>query len=180
MVLECQICGYTILSEKHRESCNTVEMWQSSQQDINPKFKPMMTYGLNGCTAAFMIVKDNNQFIKSMMIHDPEKHKVMNYLKTKLLENKKFQTIVVVRSPGEYQEVNSRYEMVPIDLEYWDKFLGTYSNCEYTIEGYSLSKSCGVNYDAALHLKLINNYPHYTDTWGRWISIEAISTPELN
>ena len=180
MVLECQICGDTILSEKHRESCNTVEMWQSRQQDFNPIFKPMMTYGLNGCTASFMIVKDNNQFIKSMMIHDPEKHKVMNYLKIKLLENKKFQTFVVVRSPGKYQEVNSRYEMVPIDLEYWDKFLGTYSKCEYIIEGYSLHKSYGVNYDAALHLKLINNYPHYTDTWGRWISIEAICIPELN
>ena len=79
-------------------------MWQHREQIINPgeKFKPMMTaFGLGGCTAALIAIKENKNFIKVMLIHDPNKEKVAKYVIQKLNLHKRSKIFIICYYSGQ-------------------------------------------------------------------------------
>ena len=110
-----------------------------------------------------------------MLIHNPFKETVVKYITNKLnqFSDSQYQSFIVIRVPGEYQEVNSKFNMVAKNIEYWNEKLKKFDNIKYSIEGYSMMNSLNSgNFDKKLHCKLVEKKMQYTDTLGRWVNIE--------
>lgn len=177
----CSICSRGILSEIHKDECDTISMWQNREQIIKlgKAFKPMMTFGLNGCTAALIAIKENENFIRVMLIHDPTKEKVAIYLmqKLNLYRDSKYSSYIIIRGPGDYQLNNEKWSMIAQDIYYWKDKFKEYDNIRFCIEGYNVSNTIRSNSsDTKLHCKLVGNELQYTNTYGKWTNIELCNT----
>ena len=177
----CSICSRGILSKIHKDRCDTIIMWQDREQIIEPgkAFKPMMTFGLGGCTAALIAIKENKNFIRVMLIHDPSKEKVAKYVIQKLnrYRDQKYSSYIIIRGPGEYKKIGTKWYMTSKDNDYWKDKLNIYDNITFCIEGYNLNVSVtNDDADTKLHCKLVENELQYTNTKGKWINIELCNT----
>ena len=173
-VQSCLICHQPITSSLHSDTCLTVSMWESNQQHVDEKFKPMMTFGLRGCTAGLVAIKEDDLFINVFLIHHPSKdivkQKLENYLRTYI--DTKYSSFVIIRCPGEWNKNDSqKYNIIPKDIIYWETFLGN-NDCIFCIEPYSESECGFESYNKTLHCKMVNDELHYTNTSGEWKSIE--------
>lgn len=175
----CSICSRGILSEVHKNGCDTILMWEDKEQIIEPgkAFKPMMTFGLGGCTAALIAIKEKENFIRVMLIHDPSKEKVAIYViqKLNLYRDRKYSSYIIIRGPGKYQKIEKKFYMISKDNDYWKGKLNIYDNIRFCIEGYNLTRMYN-SLDTTLHCKLIGNELQYTNTIGKWINIELCNT----
>ena len=70
-------CCHYINSYYHHRQCMTVNMYETKIQTLDENFKNMMTYGLNGCTAGFVVYKEEEN-IKIWMCHHPDKMRFKN------------------------------------------------------------------------------------------------------
>ncbi len=183
----CSICSRGILSEIHKDRCDTISMWQDREQIIEPgkAFKPMMTFGLYDCTAALIAIKENENFIRVMLIHDPSKEKVTKYViqKLKPYRDQKYSSYIIIRGPGKYQQIGENWYMTSKDNDYWEDKLNIYDNITFCIEGYNLhhdeshhGESLVADAATKLHCKLVGNELQYTNTIGKWINIELCNT----
>lgn len=76
-MLYCFHCGHNITSTEHADRCTTVdiqEFIEKSESNISDlEHKPLMTHGLNNCTAVIIVVYKNNKPIKIVFGHDPDR-----------------------------------------------------------------------------------------------------------
>jgi hypothetical protein len=135
-----------------------------------------MTYGLNGSTTALIAIKENENFIRVMLIHNPNKETVAKYINGKLnkYKDQKYSSYVIIRGPGEWQ-LKEKYYTISKDNDYWKNKLGIYNNIRFCIEGYNLNMS-EPSLDNKIHCKLVENELQYTTTVGKWTNIELCNT----
>jgi hypothetical protein len=160
--IECNTCGSTIMSNYHKENCNTVSMYQILEEPLNDNFKPMMTYGLGGCHAFIMINKNTKQLI---FIHHPffETIKIifnMNY-------NVSDKFVIILKTPGIYvKEEDDKYWKMKSENEFKQKQFLERSNVEVNIVPYNLSQLSGDIFNSTLYCNYKNKQFEYTDSQG--------------
>ena len=175
----CLNCSYPITSEIHFEKCITVSMWEFKTQEVNEEFKPMMTYGLGGCTAGLVAIKDD-VFLNILLVHDPSenivKQKIQAYLGK--YNDTEYESFVIIRTPEEnIKNDEGKYITVPKNNTYWETFLTNSDiiriKCTYCIEPYSFNSHDGFsNYHKTLHCKIEGDELQYSTIYGSWKNIE--------
>jgi hypothetical protein len=71
-------------------------MYQVNQRLMSDNFKPMMTFGLCGCTALLMVffTKDTNTVFKVVLGHDPSKESILSWFTRYYTEDYNIVTII--------------------------------------------------------------------------------------
>ena len=166
----CKNCGYSIISQTHQESCITVPMWGKETQMVSGKFKPMMTYGLSGCTAIIIVRWTNEQMIDITMAHNPSAHVIKQIFQQKHNFQQKFQ--VVIKTPEKFYETepgSKKWKTESEDQSFWESTVGSYENVDMTLDLYSKMSMSGDGYNSTLYVKKVNGKLVYTDSYGRYI-----------
>ena len=176
----CLNCSYPITSEIHSEKCITVRMWGFKTQEVNEEFKPMMTYGLGGCTAGLVAIKDD-VFLNILLVHDPSEDIVKQRIQAYLgkYNDTEYESFVIIRTPEEnIKNDEGKYIIVPKNNTYWETFLTNSDiiriKCTYCIEPYSLTSRYGgfSSYHTTLHCKIEGDELQYSTIYGSWKNIE--------
>lgn len=173
--IQCLNCYYPITHCKHLQTCITVGMWQFKIQQISlDKFKPMMTYGLNGCTAVLgaQFNKNNGVFSSILLVHDPSKDIVRNKIQSYLYmyNEAEYVSFIIIRTPIEYDD---KYIEITENESYWEGFL-KFKKTLYSIEPYDRTLSLYNNYNNTLHCNMKGGKLQYSTTDGLWQNIEDI------
>jgi hypothetical protein len=159
--LICYNCRSQITSVHHRSHCNTVFMFGLKKSNyLEPDFKPMMTYGLGGCSVLVMINQSTNQIFFG---HHPELSQVISWFNN--IYNESNQFIVIVKSPGEWVKINEQWTMVS-QFEQKIKNIFAKPNVNLILEPYNLSQSIDDNYESSLYLFKKSDNMVYTDNNG--------------
>jgi hypothetical protein len=154
-ILMCQACYRLITSPEHGDRCSTSMMWEVKESIISPKFKPMMTYGLGGCTVLLMVffTKDTNIVYKVVLGHHPIKEDILSWFTEYYTED--YNIVTIIKTPGDHQKDGEKWNMVAINQEYWISNI-TKDNCKLILEPYSLNqqtddKTC---FNSSLYFKM--------------------------
>ena len=166
-ILICQSCYNSVISQIHANKCNTSMMYEIKEFYISPEFKPMMTFGLGGCTALLMVFfsKDTNQVKKVVLGHHPIKENILKWFQEYYTPD--YNIVIIIKIPGEYKKENEKWTLVPKNKEYWELYIQK-DNCKLILESYNLMMS--TDFNNSLYFK-INNGPKYSDIYGRYIDI---------
>ena len=152
-VLICMLCNNSILDKKHREHCVTVNMYQKIEIKLSEFTKPMMTFGLAGCTA--IIIKTTDSII---MAHHPEQQQIFRWI-TDANINSNIEKLYI-KIPHEYEKTH--------EGKWTAKSTTMFDDIEVNkiIESYTV----GSNniYDSTLYCKMIDNNINYTNYIGTW------------
>jgi hypothetical protein len=165
--MKCLNCKNYINSFYHSRQCMTVNMYETKIQTLDENFKNMMTYGLNGCTAGFVIYKEDDK-IKIWMCHHPDKMRFKIELFKILSENKDNIIRVMVRSQGEYikKEEDEYFREHVIDNNTYVELLDFFQ-CAYSVEPYIFDH----DESQSFYIKYENNNLYYTDCYGEYEKI---------
>lgn len=166
-ILECQSCYHSVISQTHAHKCNTCSMYEIKEFYISPEFKPMMTFGLGGCTALLMVffTKDTNIIYKVVLGHHPIKENILTWFNKYYTQD--YNIVIIIKTPGEYKKENEKWILVPKNKEYWELYIQK-DNCKLILESYNLAMS--TDFNNSLYFK-INNGPKYSDIYGKYIDI---------
>jgi len=172
-VMICDSCYNSITSEKHHSSCVNIQMWQIKEQNIEPTipFKTMMTFGLGGCTAIIIALFDKitNKPIKVIFGHHPDKEDVFNWFTSNY--SSEYNIVTVIKSPGDYVKVDSKWIMEATDKLYWEEKI-IKSTSKLIIEPYSLDMMVNEsNFRSSLYCKYIDGILKYSNEYGVFKSI---------
>ena len=154
----CNICHYNIISTKHKNTCITVNMFEYKSQNYLTDFKPMMTYGLCGCTT-FIAISDN-------LVHFYH-HPTETFVKRKLQKicNNNNILKIIIKLPISYIMRNNKFvEFISIEL-----FKNIHDNIIFI--PYSTSANLCDIYSSNSSLNLRKNKKdvfEYTDNYGIW------------
>ena len=165
--MKCDNCQHYINSYYHYQQCMTVNMYETKIQTLDENFKNMMTYGLNGCTAGFVVYKEDD-LIKIWMCHHPDKMRFKIEM-FKILSTHVNNIIrVMIRSQGEYvkNECDQYFKEKAIDNDMYIELLDFFQ-CAYSIEPYIL----GQEKSQSFYIKYENNNLYYTDCYGKYEKI---------
>ena len=169
-VLECETCHHPITSQTHAQKCHTTSMYEICEFYISPEFKPMMTFGLGGCTALLMVffTKDTNIVYKVVLGHHPIKENILTWFNKYYTQD--YNIVIILKTPSNYEKENGKWILVPENKEYWELNIQK-DNCKLIIESYNLN-CCREDkiYNSTLYFKM-NNGPKYSDIYGRYIDI---------
>lgn len=159
----CLNCNNLINTREHNTQCMTVMMYENKEQVIDNNFKNMMTFGLNGCYACFVVYKVNNDY-KVWMFHHPDKKLFCLYLIRKLRQNKDNVIFVLIRNQGEYikNEGDEYFHEEGKDNNELIELLELF-NFSYLIEPYFQSSE----YSQSIYVKYSNNKLSYLDNHGK-------------
>ena len=165
--MKCMNCCHYINSYYHHQQCMTVNMYETKIQTLDENFKNMMTYGLNGCTAGFVVYKEEEN-IKIWMCHHPDKMRFkieMFKILSKHLDNI---IRVMVRSEGEYvkNEGDKYFKEQAIDNDMYVELLDFFK-CPYSLEPYI----SGYEKSQSFYIKYKDNNLYYTDCYGNYEKI---------
>jgi hypothetical protein len=171
-VLECQLCHRSILSKEHAERCNTVSMWQTKEFIIDETFKPIMTYGLGGCTAFMMVFYDKitNKPYKVVFSRDPSIEEILKVF-TRYYSTE-YNIAIVIKSPSHYEYVDKKYIKIADDEYFWLSNIKQ-DNCKLFFEPYSTMIN---DYDdryqseSSIYLRMCSDL-QYSDAYGLYHSI---------
>lgn len=167
-MLICQNCFTFINSKKHQNNCSTVNMYQLVKKDF-PLKKPMMTYGLCGCSSLILIDKYYNRVIFG---HHPFKNEVLKWIFENYYSSFENEYTLILKIPGRYcKDINGKYVIKGDDEEYWKGNLGNLKNLKMVIEPYNLNTLTGDKYNSNLYFKMINENLFYTNNYGLWIKV---------
>ena len=162
----CYKCANPITSQYHRSSCNTVFMFGFKKTNYsNPDFKPMMTYGLGGCTALVMINRTTNEIFFG---HHPDFDQTIVWFNDNYNQSNQFD--VIVKSPGEWVKTNDQWKMVSKSQQ---QIISTFTkpNINLILEPYSLNQSHDNDFESTLYVFKQSNNIVYTDNYGREITL---------
>ncbi len=169
--LTCQACFYLVTSPEHRDRCSTSSMYEVKESIISPEFKPMMTFGLNGCTALLMVyfTKDTNIVYKVVLGHHPIKENILSWFTKYYKDN--YNIVTIIKTPEDYQKEAEKWVTVAKNNEYWVSNI-TKDNCKLILEPYSLSQMASdkTKFNSSLYFKMRPG-PKYSDNYGRYIDI---------
>lgn len=160
--MKCLNCKNYINSFYHSRQCMTINMYDTKIQTLDLNFKNMMTYGLDGCTAGFVVYNQDDS-VKIWMCHHPDKIRFRIELFKLLSQNKDNIIRVMIRSEGEYikKEENEYFREQVIDYNTYVELLDFFQ-CTYSIEPYTNSNE----YSQSFYIKYENNNLYYTDCNG--------------
>ena len=172
-MLYCFHCGHKITSTEHADCCTTVDMCEfieKSETTIDElEHKPMMTHGLNGCTAVIIVVYKNNEPIKIVFGHDPDRISVSKKILETIKEHITCKFKILVKCPGEYrQKDNGYYDLFPKIAQERDMLDGI-ENIVIKYEPYCLMTDEYTNRE--LYLKLVDKKLMYTDNYSNYITL---------
>lgn len=172
-MLYCFHCGHKITSTEHADCCTTIKMLQfieKSDTTINElKHKPMMTYGLNGCTAIIILVYKSNEPFKIIFGHDPDRNNVSKKILETIRKHITCTFKVLVKCPGEYrQKDNGYYDFFPKITQERDMLDGI-ENIDIKYEPYCLATDEYTNKE--LYLKLVDKKFMYTDNYSNYVTL---------
>jgi len=169
--LICQACFHLVTSPEHRDRCNTSSMYQVREFIISPEFKPMMTYGLGGCTALLMVyfTKDTNMVYKVVLGHHPIKENILLWFTEYYTQD--YNIVTIIKTPGEYIKEGEKWIMKGNNQEYWVSNI-TKDNCKLILEPYDLMQMSDdeTKFNSSLYFKMQSG-PKYSDNYGRYIDI---------
>lgn len=163
----CMNCCKTINSKYHYDNCMTVNMFETQDEILDDNFKNMMTYGLGGCTAGFVVYKENDT-IRVWMSHHPDSMIFKLSLFKLLLKNKDNIIRVVVRGNGSYVK-NQHNEYFHDEMDDNDKYMEMLEmfSCAYSLEPYF-----PLNHESTfICVKYKDGNLFYTDTLGNFEKI---------
>ena len=165
--MKCMNCRHYINSYYHSQNCMTVNMFETKTQLLDLNFKNMMTYGLGGCIAGFVVYKENDN-IKIWMSHHPDKM-IFKINLFKLLSKHTENIIrVVIRCEGHYvkNKHNDMYHEEAKDNNEFIEILDFFSCC-YSIEPYLESSKSSTS----VFIKFDDGKLYYTNTFGNYEKI---------
>jgi len=181
-VLICDHCKAEIISQIHRDRCNTVSMYGIKQSIISAEFKPMMTYGLDGCTAILMVFfrKGTNECYKAVLGHHPIKENIIVWYNRYYTDE--YNIVTIIKTPIKYEKEGERWITKVSNQEYWVSNIKKI-NCRLILEPYSTKGIEGESpnlFRSSLYFKM-NPGPKYSDLNGTYIDIipSAASAEEL-
>ena len=169
--IKCEYCKNSIISEEHLQQCNTVMMWEIQKYDITSNFKPLMTFGLNGCTAILMVFfnKENNNCVRVVLGHHPEKDRIIEwYNKYYTID---FNIVTIIKSPGELIKENEKWIMKTEDEKFYSDNI---KNCKLIFEPYDMKNIPFNSFNKSLYFNIYHNVPYYTDNNGNHIKIKYL------
>jgi hypothetical protein len=172
-VMICDTCHYPITSEKHHSSCVNIEMWQIKEQrfEATTPFKPMMTYGLGGCTAIIIVLFDkmSNEPVNVIFGHHPCKNYAFSWFTEHY--STEYNIVTIIKTPGEYVQIDSKWIMEATEKLYWEEKI-IRANSKLILEPYSLNMSHDrCNFKTSLYCKFTDSL-QYSDEYGRFIPIK--------
>jgi hypothetical protein len=160
-VMICYNCKSEITSKHHYNKCDTICMFGCKSSNYSkPDFKPMMTFGLNGCSALVMINQTTNQIFFG---HHPELSQIISWFN--LNYNQSDQFIIIVKSPGDWVKTNEQYIMVS-NSEQKIKNVFTKPNVNLILEPYD-TFVCRNQYESLLYLFKKSDNIVYTNNYGQ-------------
>ena len=165
--MKCHNCHNYINSYHHSQNCMIVNMYETKIQTIDVNFKNMMTYGLGGCTAGFVVYKEEDN-IMIWMCHHPDKMRFKIEM-FKILSTHTNNIIrVMIRSKGEYvkNEGDKYFKEKVIDNDMYVELLDFFK-CPYSLEPYF---DCQKE-SQSFYIKYENNNLYYTNTFGNYEKI---------
>lgn len=181
MAQTCANCFDTILSDKHKQECCTVPMCSQKTYKYKDEstFKPMMTFGLNGCYAFFII---NKELETITLGHFPPimKNAVISTLKDYMNDDR---CIIYLKVPGVYEKDEATGKWTTDTSFKMFEFLDS-GSCEVIKEMYSCYSVCSsfcsfdninYNYMSSIYIDydMIDGTLDYTDNYGKWINISC-------
>ena len=169
--LTCQACRYLLTSLEHENRCSTSSMYEVKESIISPEFKPMMTYGLSGCTALLMIffTKDTNIVYKVVLGHHPKKEDILSWFIKYYRPD--YNIVTIIKTSGEYQKEGDKWITVANNKDYWISNI-TKDNCKLILEQYELLVRLDDNtkFNSSLYFKMQPG-PKYSNNYGVYIDI---------
>jgi len=164
--LVCDSCHHSITSEKHYLSCKSVLMYQIVESYVDSNFKPMMTFGLGGCTAIIIVFFNSGKCIKIVMGHHPYRDYIIQWYQK--YKSDDYNIVIIIKSPGEYLKEDEKYIFKAKDENYYKDLI----DCSRLIfepypELISFNESSFVR---TLYFK-INPQPSYSNMYGYFIEI---------
>ena len=146
-------------------------MYEVKVSIISPEFKPMMTYGLGGCTVLLMVyfTKDTNKVYKVVLGHHPEKEYILSWFTR--YYTLYYNIVTIIKTPGEYIKEGEHWITKGDNQEYWISNI-TKDNCKLILEPYNLNKRFNdkTKFNSSLYFKMQPG-PKYSDNYGRYIDI---------
>ena len=173
----CDHCKAEIISQIHRDRCDTVSMHEIKESIISVEFKPMMTYGLGGCTAILMVFfrKGTNECYKVVLGHDPIKENIIKWYNRYYTDI--YNIVTIIKTPLKYEKEGEKWIEKVSNQEYWVSNIRKI-NCRLILEPYSIEGKSP--FRSSLYFKM-NPGPKYSDLNGTYIDIipSAASAEEL-
>lgn len=169
-MLICHSCKHNIISKDHADKCTTVNMFSFVENTLDQlSEKPMMTYGLGGCTAIIIGVYKDDQLLKVIFGHHPDKNKIAYKLSSTISSNSTCQFKVLIKLPGEYRKKdNGYYGIFPTCTSKFSIFKNI-DNISLNFEPYIIDDNEYCN--KQLYLKYENEELKYTTPWGSYITL---------
>ena len=164
--LVCDSCHHSITSKEHYLLCRTVSMYQIVESYVDSDFKPMMTFGLGGCTAIIMVFFKSGKCIKVVMGHHPFRDYITEWYQK--YKSDDYNIVIIIKSPGEYIKEDEKYIFKANDEDYY-KDLIDYGHLIF--EPYPKS----ISFDESLFVRTlyfkIDPHPSYSNKYGGFIEI---------
>jgi len=188
LIMICDHCKNEITSQIHRDSCNTVSMHGIKESIISVEFKPMMTYGLGGCTAILMVFfrKGTNECYKVVLGHTPIKENIIKWYNRYYTDI--YNIVTIIKTPLKYEKEGENWIEKVSNQEYWVSNIRKI-NCRLILEPYSTTEEeeeeeeegkSPFRFRSSLYFKMSPG-PKYSDLNGTYIDIipSAASAEEL-
>ena len=172
-ILTCDNCKKFITSDYHNKNCSDVFMGGIIESLIFDAFKPMMTYGLGGCTALLMVFLTKDNVVHRVVLgHDASTEKIEEWFIDKYKRGQDYNIVTVIKTPGEYQKDGDSWKLIAKNQEYWDKLIKK-NNCKLILEPYSTTRFIGSenSFESTLYFKM-NPGPQYSNNYGKYIDIK--------
>jgi hypothetical protein len=172
-ILECQLCYKPVTSLEHLAKCTTTYMCEINESIISPDFKPMMTYGLCGCTALLMVffTTDTNMVYKVVLGHYSIKEDILAWFNK--YYTSEYNIITIIKTPGSYVKgIDEKWNLEADNNKYWTENMIKY-NCKLILEGYGLEEKNDhvTMFNSSLYFKMSPG-PKYSDNYGVYNDIK--------
>lgn len=170
-VLRCCMCNMPITSTVHATECTMITMCQEKYQCVGSPsdFKPMMTFGLGGCTAIIIAIFDTMEAcIGVVMAHYPDIANIISTFNKYYNKCHNNRLTIVVKSPADWVKIDGKYTE---ELKY-KRILDTNivgDNITVRYIPYSETISFGESVHVrSLYVALRDKKLQYTDSYGIW------------
>ncbi len=166
-----QMCFTPITSLVHISSCITVGMFDERREFISDHFRPVMTFGLCGCTTMIIAIFDEKygKCLSVVLAHDPFVSTIIRIFKRYYNCDNYF--VVIIKDPNKYIKVNDKWIEEPQHKEYILEHIYQ-PNVHLHFVPYNTNKQQRAsNFMSSLYVVMRNGKGQYSDNYGRMIDI---------
>ena len=187
----CSLCKHEFTSDNHNNKCTTVNMNTIKNvyfyEDGDSIPKSLMTYGLCGCSAILIVKyeKGKDSPISIHFSHLVYTRDIVRFLDTNLTDIDKYDYYVIIKTPGEFELIDGKYEFNSKDKIMWNNLIidrDEYKNVNYEFINYSTMMSssenasyrklyCDIRYDKETKKYCI----YYTNNYGIFKPVLSIT-----